>query len=155
MNKTKIEWVKNPDGTQGYTFTPEHRRNISVALTGRSLSPKTKALLSQIASKRKLSEEHKAKISASLKGANHHNWKGGVTYPIFALRKTKEHRHWRNAVLERDGHRCTECSISDTRLDAHHIKSFTLFPELRFDINNGIAVCVSCHAKLGGEIESS
>ena len=22
MNKTKIEWVKNPDGTQGYTFNP-------------------------------------------------------------------------------------------------------------------------------------
>ncbi|KKK91159.1 hypothetical protein LCGC14_2715740, partial [marine sediment metagenome] len=22
MNKTKIEWVKNPDGTQGYTWNP-------------------------------------------------------------------------------------------------------------------------------------
>ena len=149
MQRTSIEWVKNPDGSPGYTMTPEHRKKISVALTGRRLSLKTRALLSQIASKRKLSEETKAKIGESQRGSKHHNWKGGVTYPIFALRKTKLYRHWRNTVLERDGYQCTKCSGSDTRLDAHHIKSFTHFPELRFDVDNGITVCVRCHAKAG------
>ncbi len=30
---------------------------------------------------------------------------------------------------------------------AHHIKSFTKHPLLRFDINNGIAICKECHKK--------
>lgn len=131
----------------GKTFSPSHRSKISCSLIGRKLTLETKALLSQIASKRKLSEETKAKIGESQRGDKHHNWKGGVTYPIFALRKTKEYRHWRKAVLERDGYRCTKCSKSDIRLDAHHIYSFTLFPELRFIVSNGITACVNCHTK--------
>ena len=137
----------------GKTFTLEHRRNIGSALTGRELSLETRAILSGIASQRILTEKHKAKIGDSMRGNKHHNWKGGVTYPIFALRKTKEYRHWRNAVLERDGHRCTECSTTDTRLDAHHIKSFTHYPELRFEVSNGKTVCISCHTKIGGNFE--
>jgi hypothetical protein len=147
LNKTPIEWVKNPDGTQGYKFTPEHRRRISVALTGRKLSQKHKDLISLSASKRILSEEHKLKIGDALRGEKHHNWKGGVTYPIFALRKTREYRHWRNAVLKRDNFQCTQCNKSKVRLHAHHIQSFTLFPELRFEVDNGITLCVPCHTK--------
>ncbi len=142
---------KMREGHLGKRFSIEHRRKIGLSLAGRELSPETKALLRIIASNRKHSEETKAKISKSQKGSKHHNWKGGVTCPIFALRKTKEYRHWRNAVLERDGYRCTECSTSDIRLDAHHIKSFTHFPEQRFEVSNGITVCLVCHAKIGGE----
>ena len=125
----------------------EHREKISLALKGRKLIPKTRALLSDIASRRKLSEETKRKIGAAVRGDKHPNWKGGVTYPIFALRKTKEYRHWRNAVLERDGYQCRKCHKSHNRLDAHHIFSFTLFPELRFEVSNGITACVRCHTK--------
>ena len=135
------------NGHLGKTFTLEHRKRISLALKGRELTLETRALLSAIASKRKLSEEHKARIGDSERGNKHWHWKGGVTYPIFALRKTKEYRHWRIAVLERDGYRCRKCHKSNSRLDAHHIFSFTLFPELRFEVSNGITACVRCHTK--------
>jgi len=135
------------NGHLGITFTLEHCKKISLALKGRKLTPETKALLSDIASKRKLSEEHKHKIGDAVRGDKHPNWKGGITYPIFALRKTKEYRHWRNAVLERDGYRCRKCLKSNSRLDAHHIFSFTLFPELRFEVGNGITTCAKCHTK--------
>jgi hypothetical protein len=125
----------------------EHRRNISIALTGRRMSQETRSKLSVIASARTLSGDTKAKIGDAVRGDKHPNWKGGVTYPIHALRKTKEYRHWRDAVLERDGYRCTKCHKSKHRLDAHHVFSFTLFPELRFDVNNGVTVCVICHTK--------
>lgn len=134
-------------GHLGKKFTEEHRRKIGDGNRGKKLGLEQRALLSKIASCRRLTDETKVKIGDAVRGERHPNWKGGVTYPIFALRKTKEYRHWRNAVLERDGYRCRKCHKSNSRFDAHHIFSFTLFPELRFEVSNGITVCVRCHAK--------
>ena len=135
------------EGHKGRPRSFETRKKISLSLTGIKRSLETKLKISVIASNRKLSEEHRRKIGDTMRGDKHPNWKGGVTYPIFALRKTKEYRHWRNAVLERDGFLCQKCHKSNRRLDAHHIFSFTLFPELRFEVSNGLTVCVRCHTK--------
>lgn len=52
---------------------------------------------------------------------------------------------WSTMVKERDG-KCTECgSVYD--LHAHHIKSFKEYPDLRYDVTNGITLCADCHRK--------
>ena len=52
---------------------------------------------------------------------------------------------WASMVKLRDG-KCTECS-SVYDLHAHHIKSFKDNEKLRYDVNNGITLCGSCHRK--------
>ncbi len=50
---------------------------------------------------------------------------------------------WSNLVKHRD-QKCTNCGNAH-ELHAHHIKSFKEFPELRYDVNNGITLCSLCH----------
>ncbi|WP_052331229.1 HNH endonuclease [Planktothrix agardhii] len=103
---------------------------------------------------RKLTEEQKHFISiqtrkAALKGVLHPRWKGGITQTNRAARETAEGRDWRKAVFERDAYTCQHCGDSKGgNLNAHHIKSFALYPELRYELSNGITLCKSCHRQV-------
>jgi len=54
--------------------------------------------------------------------------------------------HWRESVLLRDDYRCVVCGATN-QLEADHIKPWSIYPELRFDISNGQTLCKSCHKK--------
>ena len=56
-------------------------------------------------------------------------------------------REWRIKVFERDDYTCQGCGIRGGRLQAHHIKSYKEYPELRLDIDNGQTFCIDCHKK--------
>jgi len=77
-------------------------------------------------------------------------WMGGLS----AERQTKYARcFWKElakSVLKRDGYKCQECGVGHTknnRLVVHHIKQWSCYPELRFELNNLITVCELCHKK--------
>jgi 5-methylcytosine-specific restriction endonuclease McrA len=53
---------------------------------------------------------------------------------------------WTKKVKERDG-KCLACGRKE-KLHAHHILNFKDFPEKRFDLDNGMTLCVTCHNKL-------
>jgi rubrerythrin len=79
-------------------------------------------------------------------------WKGGVTPPEEKVRKSIEYKDWRKAVHENCGWQCQNCGVKGGRnqkIVADHIKPFSLFPELRFDVHNGRTLCGSCDQKLG------
>jgi hypothetical protein len=73
------------------------------------------------------------------RGPNNHAWKGGISI------RAKE---WCKTVLERDDHVCQLCGRlpGSMRIHTHHIKPKRTHPELRYDVNNGITLCNSCHA---------
>src|SRR6266404_4706680 len=62
-------------------------------------------------------------------------------------RRRIEYKIWKEKLLEKAQNKCETCG-SDKRLHGHHIKSFYEYPELRFDIENGKILCMSCHSKL-------
>ena len=78
-------------------------------------------------------------------GEKNPHWKGGITDMQQKIRTSLEYSLWRTAVFERDKYTCVWCGASGVRLNADHIKPFSLFPELRLAIDNGRTLCEPCH----------
>ena len=60
-------------------------------------------------------------------------------------RDSQEYKEWRKAVFERDSYTCVECHEVGGRLEAHHLKAWADYAELRFKIDNGVTLCKKCH----------
>ena len=56
-------------------------------------------------------------------------------------------RWWSDEIRKLDRSCCRNCGTSSGRLEAHHIKPLAEYPELAFDLDNGIPLCVHCHRK--------
>lgn len=80
-------------------------------------------------------------------GEKHPQWKGGVTPINLRIRSSSEYKLWRTAVFVRDNYTCIWCGLRGIVIHADHIKPFSLFPELRFAIDNGRTLCIGCHKK--------
>lgn len=86
-------------------------------------------------------------------GKEHPNWKGGISQ----LRNKhsfadKKYINWRKAVFERDNYTCQDCKArsgngKEVYLEAHHLKEWIDYPELRFEVSNGLTLCKDCHNK--------
>lgn len=77
------------------------------------------------------------------------NWQGGIYPENQKARRRKIYFLWKIAVFTRDNYICQKCGrskfVDEIKLNAHHIKSFSKFPELRYAIDNGITYCETCH----------
>jgi len=85
-----------------------------------------------------------------LRGRNNPNWKEDKieSQRNIMLRKTVRYKEWRKAVFERDCYTCQECGDKKGgNLEAHHIKSFSKYSRLRFNLSNGLTLCTKCHKK--------
>lgn len=82
--------------------------------------------------------------------SNNPNWKGGITPLKLKERDSNEVKLWRISIFERDHFTCQMpgCNKPSHDLNAHHIKQWSKYPDLRFDINNGITLCKKCHSKI-------
>lgn len=63
-------------------------------------------------------------------------------------RKTKEYIEWRAQVFERDNFQCQICGQIGGTLNAHHIKEFSKYEGLRYEVGNGVTLCEACHREL-------
>lgn len=78
------------------------------------------------------------------KGKDHPLYKEDRTQ-IKAPRPRFELTEWRKAVFERDDYTCQMCGQRGGRLQADHIKSYSQYPEERWNLENGRTLCEACH----------
>lgn len=80
-------------------------------------------------------------------GENNSNWKNGKTPRLLQERTSVEYKIWRDSVYAKDWYTCQCCGRygSDIEKNAHHIKNFSEFPELKYDLSNSILLCAECH----------
>lgn len=85
-----------------------------------------------------------------LHGPLHHHYNPSLTPEEreASRRRMPMYKTWCKSIYKRDNYSCKKCDKKHCKLEAHHIKSYKLFPELRFDINNGVCLCTECHLLL-------
>lgn len=138
-----------PSWNKGIKLSEEQKKKLNMKglEMGHGLFKGQIGIYSEIRLKQ-MSEFMKTRI-----GKKANNWKGGISRAYKTGYESIQYKEWRKKVFERDDYTCQKCGIRSgngkaTYLTAHHIKSFSEYPELRFEVNNGITLCESCHCRL-------
>lgn len=101
----------------------------------------------------KLSEEQRKKMRKPKSKKTRRKMSLGKGGTGISVRREKRYYHlldskyveWRSKVFERDGWTCQTCGERGCYLEAHHIKGWTKYPKLRYEVENGVSLCKKCH----------
>ena len=141
-------------------LSPEHKENISKSLKGKPLSDELKQKLSNAKKGKPIkhfienSEEIRNKISKALtgkpqpwnRGENHFNYNPNSQHKERNVAYGRvEYKNWRKKVFERDNYTCQRCGKRGVELNAHHTIPWAINEKERYNIENGITLCIECH----------
>lgn len=132
---TKQRMSASMAGIKKPPFTDEHRKNLSIAKIGKPHI---------------LSKEGKESFREKMSGVNNWRWVQDRSKLVKSEKKHLDGRYrgWMKSVKSRDG---WLCRIADDkcngRMEAHHILRWSKFPELRYEVNNGITLCAFHHPR--------
>lgn len=94
----------------------------------------------------KKGSEKQREVMKARTGEKHPKWKGGNSRYYRMGYYSTEYKNWRMEVFKRDEFKCKHCGDMGY-ITAHHIKSFAHYPDLRFEVTNGLTLCEPCHSK--------
>ena len=127
-----------------------YKKRIYCSVLCRANDKDRKKVFTEMMSK-PFSPERKARHKLAFKrGKESHRWIEDRTKLKVDEKKhlDTKYKYWMLSVKKRDNWKCkinnSDCS---GRLESHHILSWKDFPELRYEINNGITLCISHHPR--------
>ncbi len=146
-------WMRDKNNMRkGSKMTVEQRKRLSIAHLGYVPTDEHKKKISVTHKKRNIVQRLKdhQKIHGTWNkgktGLGGYKWKKGAKTPeVLLARLSVEYFSWRFAVYQRDDFTCQFCRKRGGNLNADHIKSFTHYPELRYELSNGRTLCHECH----------
>jgi hypothetical protein len=71
-------------------------------------------------------------------------WKGGIT-KADKVERVRFRQTMQRQVFERDNYTCQICDQYGGNLQVDHIKRWSEYPEMRFDLSNCRTLCMACH----------
>lgn len=138
--------------TIGRKASAETRIKLSIAHIGQAPGNKGKKQISPAWNKGLRGQyghslETRKMISAALKGAKSHLWRGGISSPRNIYTLTTEWKILRKIAYRRDGWRCRVCgNAPGVRLQCHHIIPVSRGGEV-YALENLASVCTTCHKR--------
>lgn len=134
--------MKNP-------FCPETIEKMSKAKIGKKLPPEQVAKIAASNTGKKRTAAFRRFISEVNSGKNNPGYKHGRSIGKSRLSSDTGlggYEIWRAAVWERDNKTCVICSSTDN-IEVDHIKPYSWFPEIKWELSNGQCLCRDCHSK--------
>ena len=131
FKKGYVPWNK------GKPMSAETKKKVSDAKKGKPA--RNKGIPSPWVSERNRVENRQRRAD------KHWNWKGGISKERHLLMGQIEYKEWRSKVFQRDNWTCQTCQTRGVYLEAHHIKPWAKFPEFRYEVSNGVTLCLPCH----------
>lgn len=130
----------------GMKNSPEANEKNRLSHLGKKHSPETL---------RKMSESHKGDkgLWFGIKGEGHPRWiKDRTKLAKRQERNDMAYIEWRKQVWLRDNFKCKIANPDcEGRIEVHHILGWAQFPELRYQLNNGITLCHAHHPRKRAE----
>lgn len=152
---------KQAKSLRGYKFSSERRNAHSKKMEGgknpfygkkHTIEFRKRQALNRLGKKGSL--DSRIAQSARLQGILKEQWIGFATTEKLRARHSGDQKKWRNEVFKRDNYTCRLCGKREGNLHPHHIKVFAKYPELRFQVCNGVTLCATpCHKQTIGKEE--
>lgn len=147
--KGRVPWNKGIRGV--YKTSVETKQKISESLCGEKSyqwkGGKPKCLSCNVSLKSIYAKRCRKCAGILFRKENNHNWKGG-TQKKDRLERVRFQRTVQKIVLERDNYTCQVCNKRGGSLQVDHIQKWSVYPDLRFKIENCRTLCMSCHYKI-------
>lgn len=160
LMKGRKQTEKMKEVVRNYNLTKKDYSKVSKKLKGRPSPMKGKKCSKE--TKEKLKKSHKGKHYNRLKsyffkeGSDNISWRGGINRINRQERDIEMQRakyiKWREEIFKRNNWICQKCG-SKENLEAHHIKEWSEYPELRYNKDNGLTLCKDCHIKIHNQDE--
>lgn len=158
-----IEGIKKSWKTRSRVFSEDHCKKLSKCQIGkkRARHPEESILrtaLKNTGKKRTVESILKMKISHLGKRMGKESWNWIADRTKLKTDRNKaydtKYKYWMLSVKKRDGWICRIADINcDGKLESHHILPWSKFPELRYQINNGITLCHAHHPRKQNDVQ--
>jgi hypothetical protein len=133
---------------KGKTMPTNMKEIMKIKMKGKHNSPRTQF-------KKGMIPWNKGGKMPQITGENNYLWREDREQINLGKKRwcSKECAEWRQQIFTRDNFKC-KINNKDCkgRLEAHHILPWVNYPELRFDINNGITLCHAHHPRKKDEV---
>jgi len=131
----------------GTHMSDEAKQKISRARMGMKFSEEHKQNLSKATTRYLQNQRWNALVGSFIKGSPIRDWIDPLISNTYAI------DDWRYAVYARDNYTCKVCGATNCVIHAHHIMTKHKYPDLAYDVDNGIALCKRCHESVYGKEE--